>query len=164
MLEFTKGVAMDKDAMYIIGITSTLILGVWNAVNNYRSSKRTSFINTVTTERVKWIERLRNNISSFVGLTHTWGRSKLECKDEFDVLKKIDNLRYLIRLQLNPNGKHDKKIEELIALIPNLTDPSEDENLEQAKKELIENTQLLLKEEWDKVKLESKQGDLKESI
>jgi hypothetical protein len=51
-----------------IGILVTLVLGVYNAVQNYRSSRRTTFINTVTSERVKWIEKLRQSISTFYGL------------------------------------------------------------------------------------------------
>ena len=38
-------------------------------------------------------------------------------------LEKIDKLRHLIRLQLNPNDEHDKKIENLIHEIPKLAVP-----------------------------------------
>jgi hypothetical protein len=48
-----------KDDFYSLGIVLTAILGAWNLANNYRLSRRTAFINTVTAERVKWIERLR---------------------------------------------------------------------------------------------------------
>ena len=54
---------------YAPGIVVTFILGVWNIINNYRINNKTAFINTVTSERVKWIGKLRENISRFCGLT-----------------------------------------------------------------------------------------------
>lgn len=125
--------------------------------------RRTIFINTVTAERIKWIEKLRDNISSFCGLTHTWRSSELEGKSgEIEVLKQLDKLRYFIRLQLNPSGVHDREIELLIALIPNLTHETQAMELSGKMNELILVSQKLLKEEWDKVKEESKRGDLKD--
>lgn len=82
--------------------------------------------------------------------------------EEFDLLKEIDRLRYYIRLQLNPDGDHDKKIEALIEQIPDLTDEKQIEKLKLKTNELIGVSQKLLKEEWEKFKEESKRGDLKE--
>jgi hypothetical protein len=152
-----------KDAVFSLSLIFTFLLGVWNIVNNYRMARRTAFINTVTAERIKWIEKLRDNISSFCGLTHTWRQSELEGKpDELDVVKRLDKLRYLIRLQLNPAGASHKEIESPIALIPDLTHESQTKQLKQKMNELIVVSQKLLKDEWDKVKEESKRGDLKD--
>ena len=158
-----------KDYVYALGIIATAIIGIWNAINHHRTNKKTTFINTVTSERVKWLDKLRHNISSFCGLTHTWTRSNQKDEtQEVRWLEEIDKLRYLIRLQLNPksiDGKPnvDKKIESLIAEIPKLTDISRRNELDLAVEDLIIQSQILLKEEWDKVKLESKIGDLKDS-
>ena len=62
------------------GIIVTLVLGIWNAVANYRNSRRTNFINTVTSQRVKWLEQIRQDISAFSGLVHTWYFSALQGK------------------------------------------------------------------------------------
>jgi hypothetical protein len=97
-----------KDIIYGLSILLTFALGVWNLVSNYRTSRRTSFINTVTAQRVKWIEQLRQDISVFSGLTH------------------------LIRLRLNPSGTHDKEIEELLRRIPQLTHVAQRDELKQA--------------------------------
>jgi hypothetical protein len=79
---------MDKDTVYAIGIGLTFILGVWNLANNYLQTKKTSFINTVTKQRVEWLERIRQDVSKFCGLTHTWAFSKLEGKpEEYEVIK-----------------------------------------------------------------------------
>jgi hypothetical protein len=155
------------DAFLSLGVIFTFILGVWNIIYNYRNSRRTSFINTVTSERVAWIERLRSNISKFCGLTHTWMMSQLHGKDsEADVLKQLDELRYYIRLQLNPKAEAslDRKIETLISEIVSLCvpEPNQDKVLG-ALDDLTKSSQELLKTEWDKVKDESKRGDLRDN-
>jgi hypothetical protein len=153
-----------KDVFFSLGIILTFLLGVWNIVNNYRASRRTAFINTVTAERVKWIERLRENISVFCGLTYTWSASRMEGQpEEPEILKQIDKLRHLIRLQLNPYDSRDKQIEELVGKIPELTHETKIDQLKITLNELVVVTQHLLKNEWEKVKEESKRGDLKDN-
>jgi len=152
-----------KDLFFSFGIILTFILGVWNILYSYRASRRTAFINTVTSERVKWLEKLRQNISTFCGLTYTWSFSELEGKPgDIEVLKEVDKLRHLIRLQLNPEGIYDREIEELIAQIPTQTHKIHEEKLKDSLNSLVEVSQKLLKEEWDKVKEESVRGNLKE--
>lgn len=148
-----------KDIVYATGILLTFLIGVWNLIFNYRTTRKTSFINIVTSQRVKWIEQLRQDISSFSGLTRT---SSLEGKpQEYEVLKEIDRLRHVIRLRLNPEENHDRRIEQLLAEIPKLTDISKRDRLTQALEELTVTSQKLLKQEWEKVKLEAEQGNLK---
>ena len=129
-----------------IGVILTFALGVWNLLNNYRLSRRTAFINTVTAERVKWIDKLRENISTFCGLIYTWQASSLEGKPEsLDFEKQVDRLRHLIRLQLNPAGTHDIEIERLLVAIPQLTDKTKVDELHSALKDLVLVSQKLLK-------------------
>ena len=150
-----------KDWIYGLGIVLTFAIGVWNLVSAYRTTRKTSFINTVTSQRVKWIEQLRQDVSALSGLTHAWCFSNLEGKpQEFEVLKEIDRLRHVIRLRLNPDGTHDRKIQALISKIPELTHESQQAQLKAALDELTTETQLLLKEEWEKVKREAEHGNL----
>lgn len=150
-----------KDYVLAAGVVVTLVLGIWNAVVNHRTSQRTMFINTVTTQRIKWIEQLRQDISTFSGLTYHWCFTDVAGKpEESEMLKEIDRLRHVIRLRLNPSEEPDKTIEQLIGQIPRLTGSDQQQQLVEALEELTRTTQRLLKQEWEKVKSESKQGDL----
>jgi|CXWL01.1.fsa_nt_gi hypothetical protein len=144
------------------GVLVTLFLGLWNTLQGYYATRKASFINTVTSQRVLWIEQLRQDISTFSGLTYMWCTSELEDKpEEAEVLKELDRLRHVIRLRLNPKGEHDQKIEEFIKRIPTLTHPTKRTELLTTLEDLITTTQELLKEEWEKVKAESMDGNLK---
>lgn len=151
-----------KEILTAAGIIVTLVLGIWNAIGNYRTSRRTNFINTVTSQRVKWLEQLRQDISAYSGLVHTWYFSALQGKpQEYEVLKEVDRLRHVIRLRLNPAGKHDAQIEKLLDKIPKLTSAAIADDLTVALNELTVAAQRLLKEEWEKVKDEAERGNLK---
>ena len=153
-----------KDVVAFIGLLVTLVLGIYNLIQNYQTSRRTTFINTVTSERVKWIEKLRQSISTFCGLAHYWRFSTVRgSEDERKKIEEIDKLRHLIVLQLNPHGTVDRAIEKLVGEVvsmssghPSVSDDEYREHLSQ----LTALTQELLKAEWEKVKEESLRGDL----
>lgn len=150
-----------KDWVLAAGVVVTLVLGIWNAVMNHRINKRTTFVNTVTSQRIKWIEQLRQDISAFASLTYHWSHSNMAGKPgEAELVKEVDRLRHVIRLRLNPAGVHDKAIEDLVAEIPRYTDPLLQKELGNALERLTVATQALLKEEWEKVKKESQHGPL----
>ncbi len=144
-------------ASFITAI-GALIVSLVNRHGNLSVSKRNNYANTVTSERVKWLDKLRNNISEFCGLTHYWTRAAIDDKKKNNVLERIDKLRYLIPLQLNRNDAPDKRILELIKNIPDLTGSTKRGELDAAIEELIKASQDLLKAEWEKVKDESKSG------
>lgn len=155
-----------KDYVYIVGIIFTFLLGVFNLINMWRISKKTTFINCVTTERVKWINKLRGNIANFCGLTHHFVFSELGEKEKNEIRNEIDRLRMLIPLQLNPHEESTEEIVDLIREIPMQTDfkgvVSFDEKfpVEKSIDKLISKTQLLLKQEWNRVKKEAEKGNI----
>lgn len=143
-----------------VGLIFTFLLGIINWRSNRRNLETTKFIDTITAERIKWLEKLRQDISKFAGLTHFWTFSidKPDSEEARKVMNEIDILRYLIKLRLNPEGEYDKKIMNLIDEIPNLAAQIEKTPLKTALSELIKVSQKLLKEEWNRVKKESKKG------
>ncbi len=141
----------------LVGIGLTFFVGVFNLVITFRNVRKTAFINSVTAARIKYIQELRESISEFCGLAHSYANRiyKLEYKEVWELHKKADNLRYLIRLYLNPEDEYwDTKIIALIdqILLKSDKDPTEPIN------ELITITQYLLKLEWEGAKRESEIG------
>lgn len=152
-----------KDYVLAGGVIVTLVLGIWNAFANHRINRRTTFVNTVTSQRIKWIEQLRQDIGAFCGIVYHWSHSEMEGKpEEGEMIREFDRLRHVIRLRLNPLGELDQTIESLIKEIPHYTDPRQQNKLADALERMTKATQTLLKEEWDKVKCESENGPLSE--
>lgn len=148
-----------KDIVLAAGVVVTLILGVWNAFANFRSGQRTMFVNTVTSQRIKWIEQLRQDISTFSGLVYHWAMTDLtDTKEKQQIVKEIDRLNHVIRLRLNPVGTYDAIIEAILADIPKHTE--DQPKIKELLEKLTVTSQALLKEEWEKVKTESKGGPL----
>jgi hypothetical protein len=151
-----------KDVIYSIAIVATFLIGLANIVYNIRTNRRTTYINSVTSERVKWINALRENISKYAGLTYNWVISNVEegGDESKEILKEIDQLRILIKLQLNPTEELSQKI---ITWIDNISQSTHECQKDQLKKNLncmVSDVQKLLKEEWNKVKDEAEKGRL----
>jgi len=141
----------------ITGIGLTFSIGVCNLIISLKSVRKTTFINSITASRIKYIQQLRESISKFCGLAHSYANKvyKLEYKDVWELHKEADNLKFLIRLYLNPEDDYwDNKIIDLIdkILLKSDKDPAEPIN------ELVIITQYLLKLEWEGAKLESENG------
>lgn len=151
-----------KDIFYIVGIGLTFIIGLANIIYNIHINKRTTYINSVTAERVKWINALRDNVSKFIGLTYNWVIGDVvEGSDESKaMLKEIDQLRILIQLQLNPDEDLGREIISWIAKASEHTHESQKEQLKEVLRGMVSDVQKLLKEEWDKVKNEAENGRL----
>lgn len=141
------------------GVAVTLVLGIANLVYNLRTSKRAAFVNTVTSERIKWISKVRENISVLCALCNQWLLHRPQ--DATELLRKIEQLKSEIRLQLNPNDPEDRDIERLLGRLPSWTQSMTPEEYWTLQNALITSTQTLLKREWDKVKDESTKGDLR---
>ena len=63
----------SRDFILGSGVVLTFVLGVWNLVVNHRNTRKASFINTVTAQRVKWIEQLRQDIGAYCGFLIYFG-------------------------------------------------------------------------------------------
>lgn len=152
----------DYDIIYSIGIFLTFSVALINLFLTLKNNRKNIFINSVTNSRIKYIQEIRNNISEFCGIVHSYCffGGKLDDKNLFDLQTHADKTKYLIRLYLNPEDKFwDEKIIKLLDEILELTDKNPTEKID----ELILITQYLLKLEWEGAKLESEKGILKKS-
>ncbi len=149
------------ETVTVISIGLTFFVGVLNLIITFRNVRKTAFINSVTSSRIKYIKELRESISKFCGLVYSYNNrsSKLSDDETWKLHKEADNLKFLIRLYLNPEDEYwDNKIIGLIDQIMLKTDknPTEDIN------SLITITQYLLKLEWEGAKRESEDGIISE--
>lgn len=143
----------------LIGIGLTFFVGIFNLVVTFRNVRKTTFINSVTSSRIKYIQELRESISRFCALTNSYSNriSKLTYEQYWELHKESDTLKFLIRLYLNPEDDYwDSRILALIDEIMLKTDKDPTETIN----ELITITQYLLKLEWEGAKRESEIGIL----
>lgn len=151
-----------KELILHAGVGVTLLLGVANLYFTLRAGKRTAFINTVTTERVKWIAKVRQNISNLCALCDQWMSHRTQ-EATPELQRQIEQLKNEVRLQLNPKDSEDQEIERLLARLPTWTQSMAPEAYWKLQAALVAATQTMLKREWDKVKDESIHGDLRKT-
>ncbi|HNY45610.1 MAG TPA: hypothetical protein PKN64_01505 [Casimicrobium sp.] len=149
-----------KELLLQAGVLVTLILGLVNLYFNLRAAKRTSFINTVTSERVKWIAKVRENVSTLCALCDNWMMHRTQ-ESTPELQKQIEAKKTEIRLQLNPVDPEDQEIARLLDRLPSWTQSMTPEDYRALQTLLIGATQAMLKREWDKVKEEAVRGDLR---
>lgn len=144
-----------------IGVIVTLGLGIYNTMQNNFITKKGKYIDTITMERIKWVEKIRIDISRFSGLTSFWVKSLRHTgdKESYELLKEIDILRVMIKLRLNPAGTYDKEIIELLDTIPALTNSIDIKEIDSKLDALTQVSQSLLKVEWERIKDESRKGN-----
>lgn len=165
-----------------IGVLLTFIVAVANFIFNLNNSKKTTFINSITSSRIKYIQEIRTQISDFCSIALAWKNYKENDNNDkvTELSQKANQIKFIINLYLNPEDEYwDKKIINLIDLIIlNSNDWSKyyimhkedkesatfskfkdyETKVNKAIQDLIIITQYLLKLEWEGVKLESRKG------
>lgn len=178
-------------------LTSTVIatiisssVALINIYSTKRSFKISNYVNVITSERIKWLDIIRNEVTKILAqinlvindieeeyegiLAECNANSETDlCRDILNIPKNnilssdksiwkeqdfIEHL-YLLKLRLNP--KEDKEIIEIINYYISFFSKSEysDSDIKEARKyniRWIELIQQLLKDEWEKVKKETK--------
>lgn len=148
-----------KDLIALAGIIVTLVVSSANLIYSLWSNKRTSFVNTVTTSRLKWIDSLRDKVSEFIAVTVRLLHPEFSQSDEKNVgtlLLQRDTLLHQVVLHLNPHDPKDQRIRTLVDRVRELTDQGVFSNeLANVLIELRDATGEYLKKEWNRVKTES---------
>jgi hypothetical protein len=154
--------SLEKAGDPVIAAGIALIGVLIAAIISATISRRTAYLTTVTAERSKWIDNLRSNIAELaalcvyihfkVNMTSLTEYGKSPEHDEN--LRKIENLKATIQLQLNPNGTIDQNILRILSRIHFLATRQE-YTVVSAHWLLIAHSQWLLKEEWETVKYEA---------
>lgn len=153
-----------EGAATIVVATIALIGAIAGVITSYIVAGRSVYINSITAERSKWIEKLRVNLAAHsAGLAAVAFRviviRHTDNTDEIlglrDQLEKLNHTASVIQLQLNPWGEIDRNILAMINGI--VTRETTSPNLiDRADKLLIAHAQWLLKAEWERVKFEAR--------
>jgi hypothetical protein len=146
----------SSDAVAIAGIAVTFAVSVANLVYSLRTNRRTVFVNTVTSSRLKWIESLRDKVSEYIAVTTRLSDPTSPTDDRGTLIVHRDTLEHQIALHLNPVDPEDVRIRTLVDHVRELTtSPQLKEELAQALISLRDATGNYLKKEWNRVKRES---------
>jgi hypothetical protein len=144
-----------KDLIALAGIGVTFLVSSANLAYSLWSNKRTSFVNTVTTSRLKWIDSLRDKVSEFIAVTTCLVSPPGE-KNVGALLLQRDTLLHQIILHLNPDDPEDQRIKTLVDHVRERTDQGVvSKELPDVLVQLRDATGAYLKKEWDRVKTES---------
>jgi len=151
----------SKETFLAAGVVLTAMIGLLNLGYAFRNNRRSSYVASVTSTRLKWIGEVRDHLSRFVALVH-------ECVafppsspiERQKLLAQIEQHRMLLLLQLAPSeafldSDFQKEIESLYAGFPSINTSEIDKRL----KDLVECGQRFLWVEWRKVKAEALHGD-----
>lgn len=152
-----------RDSVALFGIIATLIVSLANLLYMIRNSRKTAFVNTVTTSRLKWIESLRDKVSSFIAITQRILSPQSGPKDTQNfgaLLRERDTLMHQIILHLNPNDREDQAIQHAVERVVALTSSGNSSpEIDGLLVDLRNATQVYLKKEWTRVKRESRSGE-----
>jgi hypothetical protein len=148
----------------VIALSGVVIAAIISALIAFVTSRKALYVNAVTVERSKWIEKLRNNIATYSAAAHgLFYKAKTEdwekgaSPEYFAQLRELQDLKSQLKLQLNPRGEIDASIIALVDRFYNLSRKwTVGFELEVTEHLLIEHAQWLLKAEWEKVKTEAR--------
>lgn len=138
----------------------TAVAAVFGLFFSYQASRKSSYINTITVERIKWLNKLKELVAEFVSC----------CYNNNSDFVNFVRLHKIILLYLNP--KEDEKIIRILSNMISLTVKAQEElktsnddkyflDLTEHANELINHIQAKCKLEWERIKKET--GDKKQT-
>ena len=140
----------------LIGSLITLVIGLLTT----RFSYNNLFADTVSKSRNNWINTWRDELSKFLAIADMLRYEetiKKECNEHeyIELLKEYHIAKNKIIMRLNLNEKRHQEVYLLINKIA-YEEPLENDDYKIAKEALMAVSRDLLKEEWERVKLEAK--------
>lgn len=141
-----------KDIITTISVLIALTSVVFAIYNNRKSI----YINTITTARIKYLENFRNLIADFS--SNVLSSKNITADDKR--IETIHRLNFLIKLHLDKNHPFDKKIIGKINFITDHLCVAEKDKLSDEVNSLIELAQDVTLLEWRGIKKEAIRGIL----
>lgn len=105
-----------KISVQSIGIIATLVISVANFIYSFLNSKKTLFVNTITSQRVKWMGELREQVSEYISLVSLYDDKYISQvgSERGTYLDTVTKLAAKIKLHLNYKGEKDIEIMGLV--------------------------------------------------
>ena len=124
MAEILEYLKVNQEAYTVIGILLTLLFSLISLWFTVKNNKAVQYMDSVTKNRVEWIDKLRSSISEFLALLDTQNLTDtiIEIDDLAkypfgDNLHKLNQLGAEIKLMLNFSDDFDRKMMQKIDLI-----------------------------------------------
>src|ERR1700678_319482 len=98
-----------------VGIIITAIIAVWSLFVNYKTMRRTTYINQITALKAKYVDALRQHLAEFCSIAYECSKSSLipNYKNEEErhaLIKEVELKYYLVTLFLNSEDQIDRKL------------------------------------------------------
>ncbi len=124
MAEILEYLKSNQDAYTVLGILLTLIISLISLWFTVKNNKAVQYMDSVTKNRVEWIDKLRKNTSEFLALldlqdfTDTNGSPNEASRYPFgNNLQKLNQIAIEIKLMLNFLDKFDREIMHQVDMI-----------------------------------------------
>lgn len=150
----------EKEIISSIALFLTFIASVAGLVVSLLNTRKTNYINAVTAMRMKWLTDMKSFISEFCGLIHHYNSTRLPKAEKRELIRTIDKLRFLIKLNLDAKDDFDIRFEEKIDAALKLTDTKHFYKLKAALDDIKSDAQKIVKNEWEGIKAEAVSGVL----
>lgn len=145
-----------------------LVTAVITAVITWTVARKAALNNTISTQRILWVNKLRDHFVDFNKLAYEYSfnlnTKKRGVKTDFDFIEKHYELIALcnrIKLLLNPNEEFSKGLtEKLTEIIELLNGDYSAKKYKMLIEDLNLIQQVILKAEWKRIKIEIKKGKL----
>lgn len=100
----------------VLAAIITAIIGLFSLMYTMRNNRKTLFVNSITSERVKWMGQLKEYVAEFISLASFYNEKPVleDAKEKGEYLDKVLHARAKIKLHLNYRGDEDKEIMKLV--------------------------------------------------
>ena len=147
----------------IIAAVLALIFSLINLYYNIREIHKSRFINIITSERTKWLSNIRKDLADYCSICVKIAidPGKKDIQKLIFLTAELEKFKTLIILQLNPKDPKDNKIIVRLEKLKALLCDSRFEPFLAELNNLVIDSQIFLKEEWEKIKIEADKGKLR---
>lgn len=145
----------------LISAFISFVVALWGKRYNYHQL----FAETVSQSRNKWLNEMREYISGMLANKRRMVHGNTNDDNIIEIANRYDECKFQVLIRLNTSESEHRELRALIMQLDNLpcgqlasADLNTYEAIELA---IVEISRRMLKEEWEKVKLESKgEGDV----